>query len=95
MVLYMIKHIPSFMKHSPEYTGPRKIISIEVEEKVIDNFRVALAQKHRGKRQGVSYIEYNNALYCWTKVMKGEAEFIEKKPTGKAPVFEDEEKGRK
>jgi hypothetical protein len=74
---------------SPLYTGPRKITSIEVEEAVLQRFRMAISKKHRGCIKGFTYIELNNALSAWTRVMSGEAEVVDLKKT---PMFGGGEK---
>lgn len=71
---------------SPLYTGPRKITSIEVEEAVLQRFRMAISKKHRGSIKGFTYIELNNALSTWTKVLSGEAEVVSIRTT---PTFGD------
>jgi hypothetical protein len=71
------------------YTGPRRTITIDVEEKVIQDFRVAVSKKHRGMTKGMSFIEYNNALTIWTKVMNGEATIVENKTKAHPAIFGD------
>jgi hypothetical protein len=76
------------MKSQNLYAEDRCTITIEVSRKVIEDFRVAVSKKHRGRTKGMTYIEYNNALSDYTKTMTNE--FITS--TKKAPVFGDKSK---
>jgi len=71
------------MKSQKLYNEDRCTITIEVSKNVIENFRVAVSKKHRGRTKGMTYIEYNNALSEWTTIMNNE--FIAS--TKKAPLF--------
>jgi len=51
---------------------------------------MAVANRHRGKMQGKMFIEYNNALATWTKIMNEEGTYLSKK--AKTPIFGAEAK---
>lgn len=76
------------MKYQKLYAEDRCTITIEVSRKVIEDFRVAVSKKHRGRTKGMTYIEYNNALSEYTKSMNND--YITS--TKKAPVFGDKSK---
>jgi hypothetical protein len=69
----------------PPYKGPRCATTIEVNKEVLENFRMAVANRHRGKMQGKMFIEYNSALDTWAKIMNGEGVYLSKKT--KTPIF--------
>jgi hypothetical protein len=76
------------MKTQNLYNEDRCTITIEVSRKVIEDFRVAVSKKHRGRTKGMTYIEYNNALSEYTKTMNND--FITS--TKKAPFFDGKPK---
>jgi hypothetical protein len=74
-----------------DFTDDRCVITIEVDKTIIENFRVAVSKKHRGRTKGHTYDEYNNALEKWTSVMNGEVEIVKTIPPKHAPIFSSSE----
>lgn len=72
-----------------DFTDDRCVITIEVDKTIIENFRVAVSKKHRGRTKGHTYDEYNNALEKWTKVMNDEATIVENKTKSHPTIFGD------
>jgi hypothetical protein len=70
----------------------RVVTTIEVERKILGDFRVAISKKYQGVTRGTTYIELNNALSAWTKVMNGEAEITVFEKKARAPVFTPEDR---
>ena len=75
------------------YTGERQKVTIEIERRTLEDFRVAASTKNRGRTKGMMYIEYNNALSIWTKLMNGTLKVVSASPQGSAPIFSDEAQG--
>lgn len=76
----------------PTYPGKRATTTIEVNAKVLSEFRKAVANRYDGRLHGFMYIEYCRALEKWTKVMKGEAKIVD---VLKTPTFEASKDGNK
>ena len=51
-------------------------VTFNVDKEVLQNFRMAISKKHKGFIRGTTFIEFNEALSNWTKVMLGEAKII-------------------
>ena len=70
------------------------LTAVRVSKEILQRFRVAISKKHQGLTRGTTYIEFNNALETWTKVMNGEAEVVLIPKAPRAPIFAPDEKKR-
>jgi hypothetical protein len=61
------------------------LTTLRLDKEVLQNFRMAVSRKHKGITRGTTFVELNNALMHWTKVMNEEID--SKKVVVHAPVF--------
>jgi len=69
-------------------------VTFRIDESVLQEFRMAVSKKHKGVIRGTTFIEINEALKAWTKVMNGQAKITPINAPPSSAIFGEKKKER-